>query len=427
MKVLGMITEYNPFHNGHKYHLRQSLKESGADASVCVMSGSFVQRGEPSIINKWVRAKTAVKSGVDLVIELPVAYSLRSAEYFAWGAVRILDSLGIVDTLSFGSECGSLSSLELIANILSDEPDEYKALLKAELSSGSSFPRARENAVRKFLSSTVADLQSDSSRHSGCDSSDAASCLADSNNILGIEYLKALKKMTSSIKPITVNRIGNEYNSTTLNTELSSASSIRSAIISKGLNPTELADYLPADSVKLMEDEFIHGRGPVGIENFGQFLLSKLRGMSARDLSSYPDVSEGLENRVLEAASKSGTLEELISLSVSKRYTLSRIRRILFSVLIDMKSDLLAEFDANGGPQYIHVLGFNEKGRMLLSDIKKKASLPIMVKPANFKYADNLLLSKMLMLEALATDLYVMAYTNPEQRFGGQEFTCNLF
>ncbi len=427
MKVLGMITEYNPFHNGHIYHLRQSLIESGADASVCVMSGSFVQRGEPSIINKWVRAKTAVESGVDLVIELPVAYSLRSAEYFAWGAVKLLDSLGIVDTLSFGSECGSLSQLELIVNILSDEPDEYKVLLKAELSAGSSFPRARENAVRKFLSSTAADLQSDSSLHSGCGSSDAASCLSDSNNILGIEYLKALKKMTSSIKPITIRRIGNEYNSTTLDAELSSASSIRTAIVAKRLKPTELADYLPEYSVKLMGNEFINGRGPVGIENFGQVLLSKLRGMTARDLAFYPDVSEGLENRILEAASKSGTLGELISLSVSKRYTLSRIRRILFSVLIDMNSDLLADFDVNGGPQYIRVLGFNEKGRMLLSDIKKNASLPIMVKPANFKDADNPLLTQMLMLEAHATDLYVMAYTNPEQRFGGQEFTCNLF
>lgn len=189
-KVLGIIAEYNPFHNGHLYHIRESVEQTEADYVVCVISGNFVQRGNTSIIDKWTKAKMAIAQGADLVIELPTIYATSSAENFAEGAIKILDSLGIVDTLSFGIEAKDLATLNNIANVLYQEPKEYVTMLSHELSKGVSFPRARENALMMYLN--------DIKRY--------ANVLSGSNNILGIEYLKALKKLKSPLKPIGIKR-----------------------------------------------------------------------------------------------------------------------------------------------------------------------------------------------------------------------------
>ena len=200
--VLGIISEYNPFHNGHLHHLIESKKLTNSDYSIVVMSGNFTQRGEVSIIDKWSRAQMAIENGVDLVIELPTIYAISSAENFASGAIKILDSLEIVNFVSFGSECNNISTLQEVTDVLTNEPPEYKTLLTHELSSGVSFPKAREIACTKYLQKNSAE-----------NISLYNNILSSPNNILGIEYLKALKKLNSKITPHIINRIESDHNS----------------------------------------------------------------------------------------------------------------------------------------------------------------------------------------------------------------------
>jgi predicted nucleotidyltransferase len=200
MKVLGIVAEYNPFHNGHLYHIQKSKEATGCDYVVCVMSGNFIQRGEPALLNKWARAEMALINGVDLVIELPVYYSLASAEFFAFGSVKLLDSLGIIDCLCFGSESGTIKELDMFADVFINEPESYKMFLSKNLKLGYSFPKSRSIALSEFLSTSgINDQKLDE--------------LSKSNNILGIEYIKALKRISSAIKPYTIERIGTGYRS----------------------------------------------------------------------------------------------------------------------------------------------------------------------------------------------------------------------
>lgn len=416
MKVLGIITEYNPFHNGHLYHIQKSKEESGADHVICVMSGNFIQRGEPAIVNKWARAEMALYSGIDLVLELPVVYAMASAEFFAFGAVKILDSLGITDCLSFGSESGNIAALNQIADIFVNEPPNYKSLLKKQLDKGLSFPSARQSALMDYLTAAS---------HA---TSDLENVLSWSNNILGIEYLKAIKKLNSKITPLTITRKGNSYNSEELTGSISSATSIRKHISSSSEEDKEnsLSMLLPSASYTILQREFEAGRGPVFPGSFEDILLAALRKMSTAEISLLPYVSEGLENRIKEASDRCGSLVELIDSISTRRYPRTRIQRSLFSVLTGLKSADFDTFNNHGGPQYIRVLGFNSKGRSLLSSINKSASLPVIVKAANFKETNNSLVSKMLKTESSATDIYVLGYENSNQRKSGQEFTQNV-
>ncbi len=435
MKVLGIITEYNPFHNGHMYHLQRSKELCSADYTVCVMSGNFIQRGEPALVNKHARAEMALLCGVDLVIELPVVYAMSTAEFFASASVKILDSLGIVNYLCFGSESGNLEELDEIAAILCNEPSSYKALLKEYLNQGHSFPSAREKALMKILGKNGTDCN----------------ILSSSNNILGIEYLKALKKINSKIIPLTIQRIGNTYNSEEITGSISSATSIRK-LISKtsyytGGNSGEMKEtgandscgnedilesedvlgkLMPEESARILLREFQNGRGPVLPSHFEEILLAALRKMDTEEIASLPYVTEGLENRIKSAGRQAGTLDELIAGISTKRYPRTSIQRILFSIIAGFTARDLNDFNRNGGPQYIRVLGFNSKGRELLAIIKKSATLPIIVKTADWKNSADPLLRRMLEIESLATDTYVLAYSNPEFRKAGQEFTQNL-
>lgn len=424
MRTVGIIAEYNPFHNGHLYHLEQAKRLSAADCAVCVMSGNFIQRGEPALVNKWARAKMALLAGVDLVLELPVVYAMSSAEFFAFAGVKILDSLATVDYLCFGSESGSIDELDAIADVLVREPDAYKASLKKALDTGLSYPSARQQALTGFLDSNRAD------------SSRIRDILTQSNNILGIEYLKALKRLGSRITPITIQRIANSYRSEEVTGQISSATSIRKYILgasgkgpdvtgqgSSGYIPGET---LPASSAAILEEEFCEGRGPVFPGSFEKTLIAIIRSMTIEEIASLPYVSEGLENRIQEAAFTSGTLEEMTDKICTRRYPRTRIQRILFSILAGFSAQDLDLFNKNGGPQYIRVLGFNDKGRRLLSAIRKKATLPVIIKAANFKKSENPLVSRMIEIEARSTDMYVLGYANPLFRKSGQEFTSNV-
>jgi len=413
VKVLGIIVEYNPFHNGHLYHLKESIKLSGADKVICVMSGNFIQRGEPAIINKWARTKMALSAGIDLVIELPTVYAMASAEYFAFGAVKLLDSLGIVDYLCFGSECGNIHALDRIAEVLSDEPLDYKGFLKQNLSKGLSYARCRELALVQYFNEITIP------------SSETSALLNNSNNILGIEYLKALKRIKSDILPLTITRKNNDYNSLLLSGSISSATAIRKSIFDNELQmqDNELVNSLPDFSLSTIKDEFTNGRGPIYPEKFSNIILSIIRSSSREHLKSLPYVSEGIENRIKVAAENSGTLEELISNIVTKRYTKTRIQRILFSLATGMSSSEFDSFNKHGGPQYIRVLGFSKKGQDMLSKTKKATTIPIIMKTADFKRSCNPLLRRMLEIEAHATDIYVLGYDNPKFKKAGQEFT----
>jgi predicted nucleotidyltransferase len=351
---------------------------------------------------------------VDLVIELPAVFAMSSAEYFAFGGVRLLDSLNMIDCISFGSETGEINSMEAVSGILANEPDTYKEILKDCISSGHSYPSAREKALNRYFKS-VEGLQT------------PANIISTANNILGIEYLKALKKLESKIKPYTIKRQSNQYNTSQLTGEISSSTAIREYLLEKhDIYKNEFKNSLPPITFETLVNEYESGRAPVSPSNYDLIMLSNLRRMQLCDIAKLPYVSEGLENKIKAAADECGSIAELISNIKSRRYTATRIPRILFHSLTGLTSMELDDFMKHGGPQYIRVLGFNDKGRELLHDISRKCSLPLITKTADLKRSDNRLAVRMLEIEAAATDMYVLGYTNPEWRRAGQEFTQNV-
>ncbi|MDP4181768.1 MAG: nucleotidyltransferase [Bacillota bacterium] len=415
MKVLGLIVEYNPFHNGHLYHIEAAKKLTGADITVCIMSGNFIQRGEPAIINKWARTKMALISGIDLVIELPVVYSMASAEYFSFGAVKILESLGAVDYICFGSESGNVEDLETIAEVLLKEPETYGVYLQEALKKGLSYPLSREMALIKYFSAKFSNPEF------------IKNTLSSSNNILGIEYIKALKKLGSNIRPLTIKRANNSYNSQEITGCISSATAVRKQIYTScDYDIESLCKSMPSGCVSILQEEFSKGRGPVFAKSYENTILGLLRKMRLEDIRDLPYVSEGLENRIKRAADKAGSWETLLDEIATKRFTRTRIQRIIFSIMTGLTKDTFETFNTFGGPQYARILGFNSKGRAFLKNIKSNCSIPLITKTSHYKASCNPLLKKMLQLEAEATDLYVLGYSNPEFKKSGQDFTSNL-
>lgn len=412
MKILGIVAEYNPFHNGHLYHLRTAKALTDADCVVAVMSGNFTQRGEPAVLDKWARTQMALLCGVDLVIELPVPYAMSSAEYFAYGAVKLLDSLAVTDAMCFGSESGDLDSLSQIASIILEEPQDYKATLKESLCIGNSFPTARQEALSAYLEAKN-------------EKGSLSNALSSPNNILAVEYLKALMRLDSKITPTTISRIGNDYRSAELTGEISSATSIRKVLASTAWQTAKelLTSSMPCSCVDIVEREIELGRGPIFPSDFTSTLLSKLRNMSVDEISALPYMEEGLENRMKTAAEKAGSYDELLDYICTRRYPITRIQRILFSLLTGLNNGTFKAFNIGGGPAYIRILGFNNTGRSLLSTIKGKIKLPLITKTANFKNSTLPNVSQMLSLEASATDQYVLACKSPSMRKSGSEFT----
>jgi cytidyltransferase-like protein len=414
MRATGLIVEYNPFHNGHLYQIEQARKICGSDYIVCVMSGNFIQRGEPALINKWARAKAALSCGADLVIELPVVYAMASAEYFAYGAVKTLDSLGVIESICFGSESGNIRELDLYAGILANEPDAYKEFLKSELEKGLSYPAARRAAIDGYLKSMP-------------NVGPSVKVLDTANNILGIEYLKAIKKIKSTIVPYTIKRTGSLYNSQQLTGNLSSATAIRKAVLeAPALSDGSLQAVMPKAGFDILKEEIQNGRGPVFSSDFGTLILHELRKMTTDELCRYPYIGEGLENRFKRCANECGTLDELVNCICTKRYTRTRINRSLFCVLNGITSKDLETFVYNKGPQYIRVLGFNPAGREVLKEIKTTCSLPVIMKAADFKNSENEGIKRLLHLESSSTDIYVLGYKESSARKAGQEFTQNV-
>ena len=391
--VLAIIGEYNPFHNGHLYHLNKSKAKAGADYSIAIMSGNFVQRGNPAILDKWTRAKMALLNGIDLVIELPCIYSISSAENFAIGAIKILNSIKIVDKLSFGSEIDDISILQEFADILTDEPAEFKSLLNHELSKGISFPKARENALLMYLN--------DIRRY--------ANVLSSPNNILAIEYLKALNITESEITPMAIKRVGPGYNSRMIDNEFASATSIRE--LAESRNFYALDKLMPKISYDILSDEIKKGHYVSGIEKFEKEIMFTLRNMSVAEIANLPDVSEGLENALKNAANSCNSLSEFMNFVKSKRYTATRLQRILLYALLGFTKEDMENSKKIEEP-YIRVLGFNEKGQNLLSEIcnnNKKLQVVTSVKQFTTTCRNKKLLM-MMEKDIQATNIYTLGY-----------------
>lgn len=389
-KILGIVSEYNPFHLGHLYHLQESKKLVKPDYTVAVMSGNFVERGDTAIIDKWSRAEMALKNGVDLVIELPLIYSISSAENFASGSVKILNSLHMDTTISFGSECGDISTLNAIANVLIEEPAEYLSILNHELSSGISFPKAREHALLMYLN----DIRK------------FANVLSEPNNILGIEYLKSIKKQKANIDAVTLKRKGSNYNSNNLTADFPSATAIRQGI----LEGKDVSPYLPTSSNKILQEKIKQNQFVINLSIFEQAILYKLRTMSIDEIKNLPDVSEGLENRIKKASDSCNDLSELTNMIKSKRYTLTRINRILLYALLDIsKKDIEDSYKAI---PYIRVLGVNQNGKELLSKISKEnKKINIVTSPKKFlDSSKNKILKNMLEKDMFASNIYTLGY-----------------
>lgn len=411
MSILGLIVEYNPFHNGHLYHFNTSLGITQAEYCICAISGNFVQRGEPAIVDKWSRTLMALHAGADLVIEIPVIYCVQSAEFFAYGGVSILNSLGLVDTLCFGSEIGDIEVLKKIGLIISREPDSYKEYLKEEMRCGNPFAVSRSLAVCRYL------MENSEVRE---DLSHIRETLQSSNNILGLEYIKWLQRLKSDITPLTIGRIHSDYNDHSLDSLMASATAIRKAISLD--NMEGLKDQMPLFSLDILKKLFREGRGPIFMEDFCGAILCNLRRMSLDEISEIMDVNEGLQYRIKKAAINSGSLSSLVENIKTKRYTETRIKRILMHSLLGMKKSHLDEMRNAGGPQYIRVLGFSEKGRKLLSMMKETCPLPVIANTADYKKYDNPHLKSMIEQDILSTDIYVSCYKDPQLRRGGLDF-----
>ena len=360
MKITGIITEYNPFHLGHLHHLNNAKKDTNCDGVICIMSGNFVQRGMPALTDKWTRAKMAVLNGVDLVIELPLVYAISSAEAFAEGAVNILNDTGVVDYLYFGSEHGDIKDLETIASTLLYEPQTFKDNIKVELDKGLPYHTARSFALKDTLPLVPCE-----------------EILKNSNNILGIEYIKALKKANSCIKPLTLQRAGSNYNDSSINSSLPSATSIRNSL--KDNSKLEsLKNYLPKETFSLLSDLTKNGYNFTFEEDIFPYIRYKLL-TNGENINKVRDVKEGLDNKILKEISNSVSLQDLIMKTKSKRYTYTRINRILTSFFIGLDRYNSKEI-ANKTTTYIRPLAFNSTGSKILKEIKKKENIKIITK-----------------------------------------------
>lgn len=392
MRTIGIISEYNPFHSGHRYQLEEIRKTFGADcAIVCAMSGNWVQRGDAGIADKWSRTKMALCGGADLVLDLPTLWAASSAETFARGGVSLLDATGLVDTLCFGSEDGQLEPLEKAAEAL--QTADWQEALRGYLAKGLSFPAARQKAAEALLG-------------------DAAACLRHPNNNLGIEYLRAMKDLDSYMMPYTILRVGAAHDDQQdAGGEHVSASYLREQILHGDNSP--LTPYLtPEDALELRAD-------PASLAFCTKGVLARLRSMEEADFDALPDSGEGLGRKLYLAVQEADTLEQVYSLTKSKRYTHARIRRMVLWAFLG-----LTEADRPAAPPYLRVLGFSSRGQQLLKQMKTTASLPVIVKPAHAAKLEPEA-RRVFDLEARCTRMYDLCRTSFGKEPGKNEYTQN--
>ena len=374
--VAGIVAEYNPFHNGHRFQLEETRRR-GATHVVAVMGGNFLQRGAPALAEKHWRARAALREGVDLVIELPLPWACAGAERFAAGAVALLDALGGVDLLSFGSETGDLEALKPAAAAVEDPRVEERLLRLLER--GCTYAAARQQAVAEVWDEQTAAL------------------LSNPNDILGVEYIRALSGLKSGIRPLAIRRSGTGHDSATPGGGIASASWLRERV--EAGRVTEAAAYMPSQSLEMLREALEAGEC-AHKELLERPLLARLRAMSPEELAMLPDISEGLEHRIFAAVKNAATVEELLDRIKTKRYTRARLRRILMAAWLGLTADL-----GRGAPPYLRILGMNDRGAQILALARKSRRLPLSHSLAELERKGGLC-GRVARLEALSTDLY---------------------
>lgn len=365
MKTVGLVVEYNPLHNGHKYHFEAAKEKTGADACVIVMSGNFLQRGEPALLHKRARAEMALRLGVDLVIELPVIYATSNAEMFAHGAISILDRLGVVDAICFGSESGSIDWMHTLAKHLAIEPASFKEILKEKLDQGNAYPIAYAQAASQYMQALGF----------------SETPLDQPNNILGFNYLLALERLGSRMEATTIERQKAGYHQTTItDQQIASATALRKLLFEDQKDLSELSSYVPDTTLYVMNREFQNGTGPVSWNNFTHPLFHRLLQLTPEKLGDYHEIEEGMEYRILAQVKQNHSIHDLLTQAKNRRITWNRLQRMLLSVLLDLKKSDVRAFRLREGAPYARILGFSERGQALLREARKKAAIPLVTK-----------------------------------------------
>ena len=408
MRVSSIISEYNPFHEGHKYHMENTKKITNSDYTIVIMSGDFTQRGTPAIIDKYARTKQALLNGADLVLELPVAFATSSAEGFAHGAVSILTKLGIVDSLVFGSESGNIDSINNIAQFLSYETPEFTNCLQDYLKQGFPFPKARSLSLKEYFPDMDENF------------------LSSSNNILGIEYCKALISFASSTKPMTIARKDNYYNDEHLSEKgkLSSATSIRN-VLHSSFNFDELTSHMPENSLNIIKENW-NISTPISINDFSLLLKYKLLLENRNSLIQYVDVTSDLADRIYNNLNQFSNYESFCNLLKTKELTFTRISRCLLHILLDIKKSDYEDIKNNGYGQYARILGFRKDASSLLHEIKANSSIPLISKLSDsIKELDGPALS-LLEKDIQASHIYESIVSNKFSKDFRNEFQRQL-
>lgn len=374
---LCIISEYNPFHFGHLYHLNESISQTDTDFKVAIISGNFVQRGEPSIINKWEKAKVALSAGFDLVLELPTLYAISSAENFASGSIKIADQIGS-NYISFGTESGDLEKLKKLSSLINKNEKEYITNVKEKIAEGFSYPKSQELVIDKMFGNEFLGV-------------------CKPNNILGLEYLKSLNAISSNITPITVKR----------DLDKSSSSDIRALLRTSGFKIEDLKNSIPDFSYEVLAENIENGNAVLSLKAFEKEIIYILRTIDNEKLKNIPDVPDNMLSNLKKIACSTNSLDELITALKNKSITQARIQRILLYILLGItKSDM--ELSKRITP-YVRVLGMSENGKKILSDISKDINVITSVK-AFEKTCDDSDLLRMLEIDKKATDIYTLAY-----------------
>lgn len=392
MSIIGIVCEYNPFHSGHEYQIAQSVERLGPESTVlCVMSGDFVQRGEAAAFSKYARAEAACRCGADVVIELPLPWCLSSAEGFASGAVSLLSALG-AQHLCFGSESGNLSILEEIAQCIMAPDFQNSVKTKLQQDASLSYAMARQQVLENKLGTT-------------------AKLIAQPNNILAVEYLRAMYDQRLDIKPLTIKREGSEHDGKGSG-KYRSAAELRRMM----MQGADISPYVPAAAFKVLESEWQHGRMRRQTDLFDAAILSRLRMFDESYFSALPDAGDGAGQRLYKAVREEPSLDSVVAAARTKRYPMSRIRRMCMCAALGVRGGMSADT-----PPYARVLAANEKGRELLRSLDGNTAVPIVTKPASVKQLGQNAQS-VFAIGASAHDLFVLGYTAVEERKGGNDW-----
>lgn len=366
MKICAIICEYNPLHWGHLYHIQKARELSGADAILCIQGGNFTQRGEPAIVNKYVRSKMALEANADIVVQIPTAYCCSSAEVFAMAGVKIANSFSNVTNIAFGVETDNFELLRQLSKYLAEEPAEYKQKLKEYLDKGNSLPVSRQKAIQDLIKDGYTEFK---------DVEATTTILEQPNNILAIEYLKALHKTKSKIEPIFTTRTKNNYNDADINGRDSSATAIRTRLLRKG-TARSIKKLVPTTTYSLIKDE-IQEYGLPDMQLFSDLCMYAVKTKTPKEIANIYDVSEGLENRFYEFAKHHKDVNELLLNVKTKRYSFSRLKRIVLRILLNIDRKTIESIYKIDKLPYIKVLAFRADKRELLKDLDADTTIVI--------------------------------------------------